>query len=280
MSGRAGRYVGRVGRYVRSSGRKSALQRAREHRRWGRIAFWRADQRWPSRVPIAAPAGTPAGAAEYRGRPERHRQVEPVPGDPAARRRPRATKRWQPSREKAVCPPRSGPPEVIRKAVRERVHPVQGTVRSNPVSLRLGFTTGRFGYAIDLGLPQPSKSAFFLDPEIKCESIWNGELLLPAAVLTERRRGLLRSRSVDGSSYEVPYPIAPFDSMLSVYTDVERAPELTELRQQIRSWRFYDSFRTDPGAPGRAGIHRYAYAGPGPRRVRSGRGVADHPRDG
>jgi predicted ATPase len=142
-------------------------------------------------------------------------------------------------------------PEVIGRAVREGVHPVQGTVRSNPVSLRLGFTTGRFGYAIDLGLPQPSNSAFFLDPEIKCESIWSGELLRPATVLTERRGGLLRSRSVDGSWYDVPYPIAPFDSMLSMYTDVERAPELMELREQTRSWRFYDSFRTDPGAPAR-----------------------------
>ncbi|MDX6366435.1 MAG: hypothetical protein QOK30_1511, partial [Nocardioidaceae bacterium] len=68
---------------------------------------------------------------------------------------------------------------------------------------------------------------------------------------TERRRGLLRSRSGDGSWYEVPYSIAPFDSMLSVYTDVERAPELMELREQTTSWRFYDSFRTDPGAPAR-----------------------------
>jgi predicted ATPase len=142
-------------------------------------------------------------------------------------------------------------PEVIGKAVREGIHPVQGTVRSSPVSLRLGFTTGRFGYAIDLGLPQPAKSPFFLDPEIKCESSWSGELLRPATVLTERRRGLLRSRSVNGSWYDVPYPIAPFDSMLSVYTDVERAPELMELREQTRSWRFYDSFRADPGAPAR-----------------------------
>jgi predicted ATPase len=142
-------------------------------------------------------------------------------------------------------------PEVIGKAVREGIHPVQGTVRSSPVSLRLGFTTGRFGYAIDLGLPQPSNSAFLLDPEIKCESSWSGELLRPATVLTERRRGLLRSRSVNGSWYDVPYPIAPFDSMLSMYTDVERAPELMELREQTRSWRFYDSFRADPGAPAR-----------------------------
>jgi predicted ATPase len=142
-------------------------------------------------------------------------------------------------------------PEVIGKAVREGVHPVQGTIRSNPVSLRLGFTTGEFGYAIDLGLPMKSSSAFSLDPEIKCESTWSGELLRPATALTSRRRGLLRARSADGSWYDVPYPIQPFDSMLSVFADYERAPELIQLRELMRSWRFYDSFRTDQAAPAR-----------------------------
>jgi predicted ATPase len=142
-------------------------------------------------------------------------------------------------------------PEVIGSAVREGIHPVQGTVRSRPVSLKLGFTTGEFGYAIDMGLPQRTSSAFFLDPEIKCESTWSGDLLRPATALTERRGGLLRSRSADGSWYDVPYRIEAFDSMLSMYTDIERAPELLALREQLRSWRFYDSFRTDPGAPAR-----------------------------
>jgi predicted ATPase len=142
-------------------------------------------------------------------------------------------------------------PEAFGKDVREGVHPVQGTVRSRPVSLRLGFTTGEFGYAMDMGLPQRTSSAFCLDPEIKSEATWSGDLLRPATALTERRRGLLRSRSADGTWYDVPYQIEAFDSMLSMYADLERAPELLVLREQMRSWRFYDSFRTDPGAPAR-----------------------------
>ena len=33
--------------------------------------------------------------------------------------------------------------------------------------------------------------------------------------------------------------------------DAERAPEILTVREQIRSWRFYDQFRTDATAPAR-----------------------------
>jgi predicted ATPase len=39
--------------------------------------------------------------------------------------------------------------------------------------------------------------------------------------------------------------------MLSELSDPERAPEVLALRERIRNWRFYDHFRTDPGAPAR-----------------------------
>src|SRR6185436_16406800 len=65
-------------------------------------------------------------------------------------------------------------PESISRSVRRGDHPVQGTRRQHPVSLRMGFAGDEFSYAIDLGLPPPSSSAFSLDPEIKRESIWQG----------------------------------------------------------------------------------------------------------
>src|SRR4030095_3507045 len=62
-------------------------------------------------------------------------------------------------------------PEKIARSVRRGEHRVEGTVRKERVNLRLGFAADEFGYAIDLGLPAPSLSAFSLDPEIKTESI-------------------------------------------------------------------------------------------------------------
>ena len=35
------------------------------------------------------------------------------------------------------------------------------------------------------------------------------------------------------------------------WSDANRAPEILSLRDQIRSWRFYDHFRVDPEAPAR-----------------------------
>jgi predicted ATPase len=141
-------------------------------------------------------------------------------------------------------------PEKIGRAVREGSYPVQGTTRKEPVALRLGFLEDDFGYAIDLGLPQGGGTAFALDPEIKRESIWTGPLLRPSAVLCDRLGGFVKIRE-DSGAWSAPYPIRPYDSMLSEFADPERAPEILGLRDRIRSWRFYDHFRTDAGAPAR-----------------------------
>ena len=64
---------------------------------------------------------------------------------------------------------------------------MQGTTRSDPVSLQLGFAADDFSYLIDLGIPIRSESAFDLDPEIKRELVWSGEVLRPATLLVRRR---------------------------------------------------------------------------------------------
>ena len=142
-------------------------------------------------------------------------------------------------------------PAQIGRAVREGRHPVQGTVRDGkPVALRLGFGADDFGYAIDLGLQQETMTAFALDPVIKRESVWSGQVLRPSSVLCDRIGGFVRIRE-DAGGWSAPHPIREYDSMLSEFADPERAPELLSLRDQIRSWRFYDQFRTDAMAPAR-----------------------------
>ena len=46
-------------------------------------------------------------------------------------------------------------PESISRAMIRGDHPVEGTSRTKPVRLRLGFSGEDFSYAIDLGLPPP-----------------------------------------------------------------------------------------------------------------------------
>jgi predicted ATPase len=140
--------------------------------------------------------------------------------------------------------------EKISRAMRSREVPVQGGPRQERVSLRLGFASARLSYAIDLGLPTPSNSAFANDPEIKRECIWAGLQLRPASILVDRRGPLVRIR--EGREWQVlTQDLASFDSMLTQIADPVRAPEVLSLREEIRSWRFYDQFRADAEAPAR-----------------------------
>ena len=143
-------------------------------------------------------------------------------------------------------------PESLSRGMKSGQQPVQGTVRKHAVSLRLGFAGEQFGYAIDLGLPTPSSSAFALDPEIKRECIWNGPVLRPASLLVDRRGPLARTRSEDGQWSTLTQHLATFDSMMAQLADPRNAPEMLMLREQIRAWRFYDHFRTDLDAPARS----------------------------
>jgi predicted ATPase len=149
-------------------------------------------------------------------------------------------------------------PEQLSRAVLRGEEPVQGVLRKGPVSLRLGFATGDFSYAIDLGLPTPrsgadrsSPSAFAHDPEIKRECVWNGMTLRPSAVLVERRNGLVKARDAEGKWTIVTQQLASFDSMMTHCADPRNTPEMLMLREEMRAWRFYDHFRADATSPAR-----------------------------
>lgn len=124
-------------------------------------------------------------------------------------------------------------------------------MRKGPVSLWLGFAGDAFGYAIDLGLPIPGTSQFQLDPVVKRECIWRGPVLRPSALLVDRQGTALRTRDEEGKWAPVAQPIAIFDSMMTEFADPKSTPEMIAVRKQIRSWRFYDHFRTDTEAPSR-----------------------------
>lgn len=141
-------------------------------------------------------------------------------------------------------------PETLSKRMLSGEVPVQGGPRKKTTRLRLGFAGDEFGYAISLGLPEPSLSAFSLDPEIKRECIWVGDSYRPASALIDREAELIKIR--DGRRWEVIAQHAnSFDSLFNQVADPVRTPEIVSLRENIRHWRFYDHFRTDADAPAR-----------------------------
>lgn len=142
-------------------------------------------------------------------------------------------------------------PESLSRAMKQGRQPVQGTMRKNPVSLKLGFAGDDYGYAIDLGLPLPSPSQFSRDPVIKAEALWTGPLLGRANAFALRTGPSVRLRDAKGEWQQVLDHIAPFDSMMARASDPSNAVEVLILRERMRDWRFYDHFRTDAEAPSR-----------------------------
>ncbi|WP_458095158.1 AAA family ATPase [Roseomonas sp. WA12] len=142
-------------------------------------------------------------------------------------------------------------PEEIGRGMRAGIHPIQGTIRKAPVSLRLGFSGDEYGYAIDLGLPKPDHP-FPLDPAIKLEAMWTGELPGRANVFAERRGPHVRLRRARDSTWrDVALDLSSFDSMVTHCADAADGSELLAARERLRNWRFYDALRTDPDAPAR-----------------------------
>lgn len=141
-------------------------------------------------------------------------------------------------------------PETISRAMRRGEVPVQGGPRQESVRLCLGFASEEFGYAVDLGYPEPSSSAFAFDPQIKREAIWSGPFLRGANTLVDRNGNMARVR--DGRSWCVVHQhLDPFESVFGQIADPQGAPEVLSLRETIRGWRFYDHFRSDADSPAR-----------------------------
>lgn len=144
----------------------------------------------------------------------------------------------------------AGPESGSKSGVRAE-QPLQGGPRRSRVALRLGFTGDGLGYAIDIGLPVPAASLFLHDPEIKREVIFSGESWHERRALVDRRGAVVRVRDETGHWQVVEQHLPAFDSVLTRLADPRLAPEVLMLRDELRSFRFYDHLRADERAPAR-----------------------------
>ncbi|OBJ44251.1 ATP-binding protein [Mycolicibacterium mucogenicum] len=135
-----------------------------------------------------------------------------------------------------------------------RTGTTEGTSRTRPVSLELGFAATDFGYFIDLGLPQDPghNSMFGQDPEIKRETVFAGRSPRPSSALVRRTRTYAEAASDSGRGFdELTRALPSYRSVLAEYANPEALPELAAVRDRLRDWRFYDGFRVDRDAPAR-----------------------------
>jgi predicted ATPase len=135
-----------------------------------------------------------------------------------------------------------------------RTGKAQGTVRTRPLSLELGFAADDFGYLVDLGIPQMAgiKSEFARDPEIKREAVFAGPVLRAATTLVRRTRDFAEVSAASGRGFdELTRSLPSYRSVLAEYAHPHALPELAAVRERLRGWRFYDGFRVDALAPAR-----------------------------
>ncbi len=118
-----------------------------------------------------------------------------------------------------------------------------------PVRMSLGMSSDELNFRMVCGFPIPYPTFFKYDPEIKEELIWAGNKKTKHSTLLERKAGLTWFRDQDGNRVEYLATLTENESVLSQLREPHRFPELFYLREQIRDWRFYHSFRTDDSSP-------------------------------
>jgi predicted ATPase len=142
-----------------------------------------------------------------------------------------------------------GMPSVLWAGVRKRL-------RSKPAPVRvvLEITLDVFGFRLECGLPPcgppvEGKSAFSHDPEVKEESVWLADPELRRAPLMNRAGPSANIRDASGRMVSYPIALYPSESVLAQIHEPHLYPELSALREELRGWRFYHHFRTDPASP-------------------------------
>ncbi|NJL71982.1 MAG: AAA family ATPase [Candidatus Competibacteraceae bacterium] len=86
------------------------------------------------------------------------------------------------------------------------------------------------------------------DPDIKIEKV-NVDYRGKQISLLARKRGYISARNMDGRPIEYPLVVAHCESVLTGLREPHLFPDLSKLRSDILSWRFYHNFRTDFHSP-------------------------------
>jgi predicted ATPase len=136
-----------------------------------------------------------------------------------------------------------------------------------PKRVVLGFEVEKFGYELQIGLPSANEHAlgsqpgvgtmFTLDPRVKEEYIWYIPPPASAGASDAKRRVAMLKRdepsawlrNAEGAMVTYPFQISKHESVLSQIIDPHLYPEISAIRQQVLSWRFYHHFRTDLHSP-------------------------------
>ena len=144
-------------------------------------------------------------------------------------------------------------PENITRRMRNGEVPIEATVATAPNACGWGLRVRISAIRSALGLPESngiscSRHVLPSDPEIKKECIWSRPVLSPGQPAGGSRRP--DDPRPSSRSWEVLAQHTPnFDSLFDQVGSLRTSPEVMQMREFIRRWRFYDHFRSDADAP-------------------------------
>ncbi|BBH10819.1 AAA family ATPase [Chromobacterium haemolyticum] len=131
--------------------------------------------------------------------------------------------------------------------------PRRGDRKGEPKRMVLAARLADYDYELQLGYPEPSLSLFSLDPLVKEETLWlAGQGRRPSAQVLERRNQSAFLTSVDGVRTTYPLGLQAEESVFGQLSEPHLYPEVSQVRETLRRWRFYHEFAVWPGSPPRA----------------------------
>ena len=77
--------------------------------------------------------------------------------------------------------------------------------------------------------------------------------LRPSSVLVERNRSTVKVRSTTALA-DLGWRLPPHAGLLDELSDPVAYPDVAAVRDEVLSWRFYDTFRVDADAPARRAV--------------------------
>lgn len=109
-------------------------------------------------------------------------------------------------------------------------------------------------YELQCGIPIPDETnPFPFDPIVKEEYVSLFDKEGQKVKLLERKSFAVHARDNQGKRVTYPYGASESESVIAELKEPHLFPELSQLRNEFLSWRFYHKFRTDDESPIRTG---------------------------
>ncbi|MBB1200309.1 chromosome segregation protein SMC [Enterobacteriaceae bacterium 89] len=107
----------------------------------------------------------------------------------------------------------------------------------------LSCETTDYEYELQVGFPEPLVSMFNLDPKFKEEHIWlSGHRRRPSACVLQRKYSAAFLTNVNGEKSTYSKTIYENESVFGQLSDPHLYPEVSQVRESMRNWRFYHEF--------------------------------------